>query len=155
MGEKYVNARTWFWSLCILVLALDQASKSLIRNTLPPGDTLFTLGNFLSITHVENRGAAFGILQGAIPFFVITSILCVAAAIWLVSFWGQCTTILGISLGLVAGGALGNLVDRVARGPVTDFISLSFFPPVFNLADAAISVGALLAAVSMLYWPKG
>jgi len=144
-----------FWATFLLVSICDYLSKDWIRRNLALGESKEILGSFLRFTHWANSGASFGILQGAAPYLAIVSVGCIILAILLVPKMGKAGPLGALSLGLIAGGALGNFLDRVRFGSVTDFISLSFFPPIFNLADCAIVVGAILMAVFLLLTPEG
>jgi signal peptidase II len=130
------------------VLLVDQLTKLLVRADLSPaGTSVPVIGNLLRLTFTRNEGAAFGMLAGGRALFIpvhIIVLVCIAGYVirrrperpWLI-----------VALGLVAGGALGNLVDRAVLGFVTDFIQIPFDFPVFNIADSAIVVG-----VAMLVW---
>jgi signal peptidase II len=125
-----------------VVIALDQAVKFLIRGWLHPSQSVPVFEGYFHITHVRNTGAAFGLMPGQRTLFIITSML-VLAAIGL--YWWRArprSLVLAVSLGLVSGGAIGNLIDRVFEGRVTDFFDFRIFP-VFNIADMAIVTGAL------------
>ncbi|MDD3925132.1 MAG: signal peptidase II [bacterium] len=134
-----------FYSASLIALGADQISKVLIRFLVPAGrDTGYPV-SWLTIYHINNNGAAFGLLHGMgwllLPFTVLT----VAAVIYAAFKYRQ----LALPLGFIAGGALGNAVDRVCRGVVTDFICLPYWP-VFNLADVFITAGALLLALRVM-----
>lgn len=134
------------------VVVLDQLSKRWIERNLPLYDSIIpiaALQNFFTFTHFTNTGAAFGLFRDqGILFIVIAAVVVVAIFIysrylpmdqWLVRF----------ALGLQLGGALGNLIDRVRQGHVTDFIYFHFWPA-FNVADAAIVVGVGLLALALI-----
>lgn len=135
-------------AIAAAVLIADQVSKALVRAYLAPlGAPVRVIGDVVRLNFTQNEGAAFGMLPGNrllfIPVHVIV-LLVVAVYAWRRrprAPW------LVIALGLVAGGALGNLVDRVVFGWVTDFIQIPFNFPVFNIADSAVVVG-----VAMLVW---
>ena len=128
------------------MLCGDQASKWLVRQSLHLGQSIPVLSPVLHLTYVQNTGAAFGMLRGHAPLFVLLS---VAVAVWIVAELrkpdghGRLTL---LSLSLILGGALGNVIDRLCLGYVVDFIDLRVWP-VFNIADSAITVG-----VSLLLW---
>lgn len=125
----------------IVVVALDQSAKALIRASLKPAEPVVLIKRLLYLTHVRNTGAAFGLMPGQRPLFILTSAL-VLLGIGL--YWWRArptSLVLALSLGLVAGGAVGNLIDRAVFGRVTDFIDIRILP-VFNIADMAIVVGA-------------
>lgn len=137
------TARAWLLAgvLAGLVLAADQVAKAVIEANLVVGEEVDALGPFgLTLSH--NRGVAFGLAGGAgAPLILIT-----VAALGAVGYlFARAPTRPGmwIATGLLAGGAIGNLVDRVRADEVTDFVDLGSWPP-FNLADMAITGGVLL-----------
>jgi signal peptidase II len=130
------------------VVAVDQAAKYAIRVALPtPGMSIPVLGDVLRLSFTRNEGAAFGMLAGGRIAFILVSIaaVCVIAG-YLVRRRPERVWIM-VALGLVAGGAIGNLIDRAFVGWVTDFIQIPFNFPVFNVADSSVVVG-----VAMLVW---
>ncbi len=142
-----------FFGLAVLVALLDQASKSFIRANLAEGEWWPVLGeDLLRVSHVENSGAAFGMLQGAGTFLLLATVVGVAAlAVYLVLL-PQTSRWYPLALALVLGGATGNLIDRVARGTVTDFIDPTHYPA-FNLADSAISIGVAILLIASFVLP--
>jgi signal peptidase II len=128
-----------------VTLALDQASKAVVLATLGPDGHVDLAGKVFGLVVRYNPGGAFGMFPGAPFFFFVASTIIVVVAIG----WGWRNPQLAVPVGMIAGGGLGNLVDRMVRGPslfrgeVVDFIYLSFWPT-FNLADSAIVVGVLL-----------
>ena len=131
----------------LLILCLDQASKSLIVGNLSLGQSIPLIKGIFNLTVVHNRGAAFGILKNQIPFFILTSVFAVILAF--ISIRKNKPYIYNFSLGLILAGALGNLIDRLFLGYVVDFIDFHVWP-VFNVADSAITVGAVLLGWSIL-----
>jgi signal peptidase II len=130
------------------VVVLDQITKSAILRELGPGERVSLLGDLLSLRLARNPGGVFGLFPGAEIFFVLLTTVVVIVVI----AWGVVSQEFPLSFGLIAGGGLGNLADRIFRDPgflrgrVVDFIDLSFWPT-FNLADAAISVGVVLLII--------
>ena len=125
-----------------LVLILDQGSKSFINSFLREGGS-FPLLPFLSLTHIRNSGISFGLFQNRIPFFlpfVLFFIITLFLFFYLKKERGKLSL---FSVGLIWGGMLGNLVDRIRWGEILDFLDFHFFP-VFNLADSAITIGLIL-----------
>ena len=129
-----------FAAIAAAVVLLDQATKALIRARLDEGDVWPGGFDLIRIAHVENSGAAFGILQGAGPFLIVTSIVGVAVVLFFLRTAPTGDRIYSAGLALILGGAFGNLIDRLFRGEVTDFIDPIHYPS-FNLADSAIVVG--------------
>ncbi len=134
-----------FWITTAILLILDQTSKWAINNWMAPGKSIPLLKGHLSLTYVQNKGAAFGILQGQTYFLLLCAGMVIAAAVYL-NRRGELTGIMQILTGLIAGGALGNLLDRIARGYVIDFIDLGWWP-VFNVADSAICCAVVLTMI--------
>jgi signal peptidase II len=131
--------------------ALDRVTKVLAEHLLP-ARSVTVIPGVLHLTYTTNRGGAFG-LFGSAPYLFLAATLVVCVAIAFASF-GVTRPVLAVGLGLVLGGALGNLTDRIIRGDglagrVIDFIDLRLWP-VFNLADSAIVVGAALILLSGL-----
>jgi signal peptidase II len=123
-----------------LVLALDQGTKALVRGSIVPGEQRDVLGP-LSFVNVHNRGVAFGFLGGG---GAIVLVVVLAALALLVAYFARHADrpLLWLPTGLVLGGALGNLIDRVHQGYVTDFIHVPHWPA-FNVADIAITCGVV------------
>lgn len=141
------GARAWrlAGALCILVVALDQAAKALIEANLVPGEHVDVLGP-LGFTLAHNRGVAFGLASGGGTALVA---LTVAALLFVGVLFARNPTRpwMWVAVGLLAGGALGNLADRVRAGAVTDYVDMLGWPP-FNLADVAITLGVVVLALS-------
>lgn len=143
------TARAWAFAagLCALVLAADQAAKAAIEAHLVVGQRVEVLGP-LELTLAHNSGVAFGLAGGAGVGLVLVTLVALAVVAYL---FARNPTRRGmwIAVGLVAGGALGNLVDRIRADHVTDFIHVGSWPA-FNLADVAISAGVILLVLLYL-----
>lgn len=143
------SARAWCLAgaLAALVLAVDQAAKAAIEAQLVPGEDVDVLGP-LGLTLSHNAGVAFGLAGGAgAPLILVT-----LAALGVVAYLfarNPARPWMWVATGLLAGGAIGNLVDRIRAGAVTDFVDLPPWPP-FNLADMAITAGVLLLVLVYL-----
>ena len=125
--------------VCAAVVALDQASKAHRRGRDREGDHVEVL-SFLDISNSRNDGVAFGLAEGVSPAIIGAAL---ALLLGLLAYLGARTSsgwAVWLPAGLLIGGAVSNLIDRIARGSVVDFIDLSFWPT-FNLADVAIVVG--------------
>lgn len=132
-------------ALCII---LDQVSKAVVVAAIEPGRTVTVVPGLLSITHSTNTGAAFGLLRGSGQVvFLAALVIVVVIMVWF--FYSREKMGAGsfVGLALVIGGAAGNLVDRIFRGKVIDFIDLGWWP-VFNLADIAIVTGVIIVVIS-------
>jgi signal peptidase II len=129
------------------IVALDQAAKALVERALPIGDSIAVVPGVFSLTHVENTGIAFG-LAGHLPLLVPAAI---ALTFLFLLFYNKPDwtrlPMIRPALALLAGGALGNLVDRIRLGAVIDYLDVRVWP-VFNLADVAVTVGAGLLIAS-------
>ncbi|MXZ45612.1 MAG: signal peptidase II [Chloroflexi bacterium] len=141
-----------FASVAIGAIVADQATKALIRAWLAEGETWPAGFELIRLSHVENTGAAFGILQGAGPLLVISSIVGVVVVLVLLYTAPAGDRLYTAALALVLGGAVGNLIDRVLRGEVTDFIDPTHYPA-FNLADSSIVVG-VIALILLSFRPQ-
>ena len=141
----------WFLLLAAGVVGLDQLAKWFIRLNLDRGDS-WELSRVFRIVHVTNSGAAFGILQNAGPLLVVTSIMGMAAIFIYLFNPGFAHPLMRAGLALMLGGAIGNLIDRVANGRVVDFLKVPHWPA-FNFADSAITIGVLLLLWAMLKEP--
>ncbi len=132
-------------------LAADQATKALVRATVERGGEE-PLGLGISLVNTRNSGVAFGLFQDAGAVLVVVTVLALAGV---VAFFVLSATRPGawIPLGLLVGGAAGNLVDRIREGEVTDFIDFPAWPP-FNLADVGITVG-VIAMLWVMERPRG
>lgn len=130
------------------VVALDQWTKSLVRARLPfqaswVPPSLEWLSPYARIVHWNNSGAAFGSFQNGNAVFTVLAILVIVAIFYYYPRVDPRDWALRLAMGLQLGGAAGNLVDRLQMGRVTDFLSIGTFP-VFNVADAAISIGVAI-----------
>ena len=142
-----LGQRARFFAIAVLVVAADQITKLVIVRNVVQGDHIRVLGSWLVISHIRNSGAAFGTLRGFGG--VLAMIALAGVGVFAVVLWRQPRTVVGVAAGLVAGGALGNLVDRIVRGTVVDFIDFRFWPA-FNVADAAITIGVILLVIELL-----
>jgi signal peptidase II len=152
-----MNHRLAGFALLFAVFAADRASKLWIQTRFSPFDVWAVIPGFLNIVHAENPGMAFGLLSNHDSSWRSFLLVGVSLAILVVLgrlLWQSAST--GrrqmVALGLVMGGACGNLYDRVLRGAVTDFIDVyvgSYHWPTFNIADSAITVGAILLVLDL------
>jgi signal peptidase II len=143
-----------FFATAAVILALDQLTKHVVRATLERGEA-FPESWPVRFVHVTNTGAAFGILQEQNVFLVVTTVVGVVAI--LVYYWYPPFehAIMTVAVGMLLGGAIGNLSDRLRLGEVTDFIDFPRYPS-FNVADSSIVVGvAALVILFLLRWPGG
>ena len=135
------------------VFALDRWTKWWASETLPYNRPVQVLGEFVRLTYTRNSGVAFGLGQGTgFPYYLF-SIAAAVAILWMFLSRRVESPVRQLALALIFGGAVGNLVDRLASGEVVDFIEIGvsrWHWPVFNIADSAVSVGVVLFALA---WP--
>jgi len=155
----------WLW-LTALVVLLDQVTKFFILENLEISSSIM-LYSWINLVHACNEGAAFSFMSNAGGwqrwlFIGLTSAIAMAIFIWLIGLSGQ-QKVLGCALALILGGALGNLWDRIELGCVVDFVQvyLTFIPmrlfnpwPAFNVADSAITIGAILLIIDTFLFDR-
>ena len=147
--------RAGIWTAVLLAL-IDQTSKTIILTFVMKPPRIIEITEFFNLVLVWNRGVSFGMLQsssvwGPILLGAVTLIIIVLLFFWLRE---ANTKLYAIALGLIIGGALGNLTDRVIYQAVVDFIDIHFFGyhwPAFNVADSAISIGAIYIIYESLF----
>ncbi len=152
MPERGRNALVWLW-LSLLVLLLDQASKLAVIEQLAAYVDVIAITGFFNLVHVHNTGAAFSLFADQPGwqrgFFIGVAALAAAVILYLLHKT-QGRRLFSIALALILGGAIGNVIDRILYGHVIDFLDVyvgRWHWPAFNVADAAISIGAV-----MLIW---
>ncbi len=143
---------TWFlWSV---VLLFDQITKYIIREKLNLGDSISVIHNIFHITRINNTGAAFGMFPNAQIFFIVTSIIAIIALIYFSYTFKKGNPTFYISIGLILGGATGNLLDRLILRTVTDFLDFGINPkirwPAFNIADSSVVIGFFILAILVI-----
>lgn len=136
--------------IAAIVVAVDQLTKHLVSATIEMGQSIAVIENFLYITYVLNPGAAFGMLPYRTIFLVAVTLVVLGFIVYFYRTLPPGYAMLRVGLALMLGGALGNLVDRVSSSYVVDFIKLTIWPPVFNLADTAIVGGIALFLIA--FW---
>lgn len=136
-----------------LVYLADQASKALVVANLALGDRVDVIGDLVQVWHARNRGAAFSLLQGEQLLFLLVSVVALGMIVYFHRAFRGHSAWLQVVLGMILGGTLGNLTDRVRQGYVTDFVSVGFRDvrfPTFNVADSAVVVGIGLLVLYLL-----
>lgn len=144
-----VAGRAWLraGALCLLVIALDQGAKAVIEARLVVGQHVHVLGP-LDLTLSHNSGVAFGLASGGgVALVALTLVALVFVGVLFARNPGR--PWMWVAVGLLAGGAFGNLIDRVRADAVTDFVDVLSWPP-FNLADVAITLGVVVLALSYM-----
>ncbi len=142
-----------FFLVALFVIVADQLSKAWIMSSLSEGHTMLRLG-FFRITRIHNTGAAFGLFPEHSLVLAIFALTAGAVILFFVVYGYRYYSWLGstaitLTLGLVLGGTVGNLVDRFRFGYVTDFIDFGFWPT-FNIADSAVTIGVIIFALLLL-----
>ncbi len=151
--------RRYHFLLAFLVLLLDQATKWLVLDRIGLHESIAVIPGFFRLTHVQNRGAAFGLFSdspaqwkvGLLILFSLVALLVVSRLLWKNSHRFSAT---GFALALILGGAVGNLWDRLQDGFVVDYLDFylgSYHWPAFNVADSAIVIGAFVLVAEILF----
>lgn len=141
--------------LALLTVGGDQLTKYLVVTNIGGSDTVTAIPGVIDFVYVQNTGAAFSILSNSIELLsVISSIFCIGVVAYMITQRPK-HKLLITSLGLLFGGAAGNVIDRIFRGYVVDFIETTFIRfPVFNVADVAITIGAILLVIYFLFFDR-
>jgi len=158
MSQKHAM-RKYHFLISLLIVVLDQVTKWIVATRIPLHENIIVIPGFFRLTHVQNRGAAFGLFDGSpsqwkiaiLILFSLIALVVVTALLWKNS---HAITATGVGLSLVLGGAVGNLWDRLIAGHVIDFLDFyigSYHWPAFNVADAAIVCGAFLLVSEILF----
>ncbi len=141
----------WYFAVVLAVVAADQALKYLIDARLAAGQSVPAPGGLFDITYVQNTGAAFSSFRSHPEIVIAVSTVLVAAGlIYLARHRADKRRLLMVSLALMIGGGIGNLLDRVIRGWVIDYIDFRVWP-VFNLADICVCVGCGLLCIFVIF----
>ena len=136
----------------IILAALDQIIKYFVTVYLQPVDSVSVIDNLLSLTYVENRGVAFGMFKDMRWIFVILTTIMLVIIIFYMFKKRPQGKFFYICAGMIIGGGIGNLIDRVLYGYVIDYLSLSFFSPVCNFADYCITIGTVMLMIYILFF---
>ena len=150
--EKNILKDFIFWPTIIIVFLLDQLSKNIVTNIFKDGK-IWPEDSPIRLAYVTNSGSAFGLFQNATLFLTIASIIGICFLIYLYYYKANSKPILRFALGLMVGGALGNLFDRVYQGYVVDFIGVWWWPW-FNIADSSVSIGTFILVTVLLIFDK-
>ncbi len=168
MTDKTVKSKNicciFLWSILFVILtAADRITKIMAYNNLKDNDSVVVIKGFLSLTYVENKGAAWGIMSGRINLLAIATIIIIPFLIFLfIRAWkskkyfdlkkSRYLTILQLDMILLLAGAVGNFIDRILMGFVVDFFQFTFIDfPVFNVADCYITAGAFIFVIIYIF----
>ena len=135
--------------LISIIVFMDQLIKYYILNNFNHGQSLAVIKGVFHLTYVQNTGAAFGIFKNANTFFIIVSIAIILFLLVYRYYYLKSNVYINISIALIIGGAIGNLIDRILLNYVVDYLDFRVWP-VFNLADSAIVVGAGILIIYIL-----
>lgn len=147
MNKKY----TAVISIGFFIVFLDQLTKYIIKHNFQLNQSIPVIKNILHLTYVTNTGSAFGLFRGLNWFFVLFSVIVIISIFYYLEKIVKNEKLLQFAVGLLLGGTIGNLIDRIAYGYVIDFIDLRLWP-VFNIADSSVTIGVI--ALVILLWKK-
>lgn len=145
-----------FVVVVMIVVVFDQATKAAARAWLADGKVDTLISGIINLKLVKNTGAAFSIGEGAGVLFVIFALVVLAVGSWVVATRDDVSMPLTVTIACICGGGLGNMIDRVMVGYVTDFLSLAFMDfPVFNVADVFVTCGVIVFLLIMFFGEHG
>ncbi|MCM3160420.1 MULTISPECIES: signal peptidase II [Metabacillus] len=145
----------YYYIIAAVIILIDQVTKWLIVRNMQIGENITVIENFFYITSHRNRGAAWGILEGQMWFFYIITAVVIVGLIYYIQKHTKENKVMGVALGFMLGGAIGNFIDRLFRKEVVDFINTYIFSydfPIFNIADSALCIGVALLFIHMLFF---
>ena len=146
------------WTAIVIVsVALDQVSKYIAVLKLKPIGAHSFIDGLLGFRYVENTGAAFGMMKGfRWGFIILSTVAVISIIVYLIKCRRTVPALLGVALSMIAGGGIGNQIDRIANGFVVDFLEFQFIDfAIFNIADCFVTVGAVLVIIDILFVDKG
>ena len=142
----------YYFLIIIAVVILDQIIKNFVVDTMALYESIPVLQDIFHITYIHNTGAAFSIMAGQISILILLPLLMIiAAVVFMLIMRKKGHPLMMTSVALIAGGGIGNLVDRIALGYVVDYLDFRVFP-IFNLADIAVCVGCGLLVLYVLFF---
>lgn len=151
---KEVTNKSFLWknyiftiALSIFVLLVDFYTKYIVRNDARYIEGVTVIPNFLKLIYVKNEGAAFSMLSGYRLALILISSIAILLGIYAITRLCRNNKIIFLAVSMVIAGGLGNLIDRISFGFVTDMISFSFFSPVFNVADISVTLGCIILII--------
>lgn len=157
-----MNRRIFYFLFILILLAADQLTKAIVAQKIIFGSSKSIIPGFFNLTHIRNRGAIFGFFSqsGSQLLYVMLTLASLAALAFVIFYFLKTPTserLMKISLSLILAGALGNLIDRIFRGYVIDFLDFyvkKWHWPSFNLSDASITIGAFFI-IFIFFFRKG
>lgn len=157
MTLRQEETALFYYMIALAIIIFDQLTKWIVVKEMELGESIPVVENFLYITSHRNRGAAWGILEGQMWFFYAITVVVVIGLIVYIRKINKADKWLGVALGLMLGGAIGNFIDRVFRQEVVDFVNTYIFTydfPIFNVADSALVVGVGIMFILTLFEGK-
>ncbi len=146
---------------CLIIVALilaDQLSKIAIKANLEVGESVPVIGEFFKLSHINNYGAALSMFQNDTLLLIAIPVIAMVAAIWYMEKHSDSHWSLALAIELIVAGGIGNLIDRVTQGYVTDFLDFTAYIPfwnwIFNVADIAVCVGCFLLVLYLFFFDK-
>ncbi len=148
-----------YYGIAALIVLLDQWTKWLVVKNMEIGESIPVLEPYIALLSHRNRGAAWGMLEGQMWLFYIVTVAVVVGILYYFHKHAKEQTLLKISLMILLGGALGNFIDRLFRGEVVDFVDvlipvINYDFPIFNVADAALTIGVIMMIIYILFEEK-
>ncbi|MBI2659343.1 signal peptidase II [Candidatus Woesearchaeota archaeon] len=147
MSKKNV----FVFSIALLIVILDQLAKFLIKQSFQLNQSIPIIKNVFHLTYITNTGSAFGLFKGLNLFFMLFSAMVIVVIFYYMKKIKENEKTMKLAAGLLLGGTIGNLIDRLLYGAVTDFIDFRIWP-VFNIADSAVTISVVLLII--LLWKK-
>jgi len=144
------SSRLILWIVMIASWAVDRALKFAVQSNMQLYDSIAVIPGFFHLTYIHNPGAAFGLLPGRTAFFIVTALLVFCVIIYAHRALPHEEKFLRVVLGMIGGGAFGNLYDRLAIGEVIDYLDFRIWPYIFNFADSMIVIGVGLLMIYLL-----
>jgi signal peptidase II len=141
-----------YYGIAVLIVALDQLTKWLVLKNMELGERIVLADPYFAWLSHRNRGAAWGMLEGQMWLFAVITIVVIAGILYYFHKYAKGKPLFQVSLMLLLGGAIGNFIDRLVRGEVVDFVDIlipviNYDFPIFNVADAALTVGVVLMII--------
>lgn len=148
-----------YYGIALLIVAADQWTKWLVLKNMELGERIPVIEPYLAWLSHRNRGAAWGMLEGQMWLFAIITIAVIIGILYYFHKHAKGQPLFQLSLMIILGGAIGNFIDRMVRGEVVDFVDvlipvINYDFPIFNVADAALSVGVVLMIIFVIYDEK-
>lgn len=148
-----------YYGIALLIIALDQWTKWLVLKNMELGERISVIDPYLGWLSHRNRGAAWGMLEGQMWLFAIITVAVIIGILYYFHKHAKGQPLFQLSLMVILGGAVGNFIDRMLRGEVVDFVDvlipvINYDFPIFNVADAALTVGVVLMIIYIIYDEK-